>query len=161
MLAIRQFLVDVAWGDLDFLLVDSPPGTGDEPLSIVQMIPDADGALFVTTPQELSLLDVKKSVQFARSLNLPILGILENMSGLPCPHCGDPIPLFRQGGGERAAEELGVPFLGSLPISNDMPDHCDRGRPYVLREQNDALIEALEQARIRLVEAVESKNIDT
>ncbi len=156
-MAIRQFLVEVAWGTLDYLLVDSPPGTGDEALSIVQLIPDADGALFVTTPQELSILDVKKSVEFARKLNLPILGILENMSGLQCPHCGDPIPLFREGGGKRAAEELGVPFLGTLPISSDMPDHCDRGRPYVLREQTDTLIEALEQVRLRLVDVVEKK----
>jgi len=156
MLAIRQFLVEVAWGELDFLLVDAPPGTGDEALSIVQCIPDADGGLFITTPQELSVLDVKKCVAFARQLRLPILGILENMSGLRCPHCGDLIPLFRQGGGERAAQELGVPFLGSLPISSEMPGHCDQGRPYVLRPKTDPLIETLEAVRSRLVDVVEN-----
>jgi len=160
MLAIRQLLVEVAWGELDFLLVDAPPGTGDEALSIVQCIPDADGGLFVTTPQDLSVMDVKKCVAFARELRLPVLGILENMSGLPCPHCGRLIPLFRQGGGERAAEELGVPFLGSLPLSSEMPGHCDRGRPYVLRETTDPLIETLEQVRTRLVDALEKRAPD-
>jgi ATP-binding protein involved in chromosome partitioning len=155
MLAVRRFLMDVAWGTLDFLLVDTPPGTGDEPLGIAQLIPDADGVLLVTTPQEISLLDVRRSARFVRHMNLPVLGILENMSGLRCPHCGDAIPLFRQGAGRRLAEELQVPFLGSLPIAEDLPAHCDRGHPYVLRETTDAWIETLENVRHRLLQAVQ------
>ncbi len=157
MLAIRQFLSDVSWGKLDFLIVDSPPGTGDEPLSIVQLIPDADGAVIITTPQEVSLLDVRKSVGFAQKLNLPILGLVENMSGLRCPHCGDSIPLFGQGGGRKLAEDLGIPFLGALPLSPSMPEHCDQGKPYVLQEKSDELIEAFEEIRTRLMEAVNCK----
>jgi len=158
MLAVRRFLMDMAWGALDFLLVDTPPGTGDEPLSIAQLIPEADGVLLVTTPQEISLLDVRKSARFVEHMNLPVLGILENMNGLQCPHCGDAIPLFRQGGGRRLAEELGVPFLGSLPIAVEVPAHCDQGRPYVLREKTDPWIEALERVRLQVVEAVTSKD---
>jgi len=153
--AIRQFLQDVTWGTLDFLIVYSPPGTGDEPLSIAELIPDADGAVIVTTPQELSLMDARRCIAFARNLNLPVLGVLENMSGFRCPHCGESIPLFVPGGAETMAREMNLPFLGKLPIADGMPDHCDRGSPYVLRERNDALIEALEQVRSRLVEAVE------
>lgn len=132
MAAIRQFLGDVAWGSLDFLIVDSPPGTGDEPLSIAQLIPDADGVVIVTTPQEVALLDSRKCINFARQLKLPVLGIIENMSGLNCPHCNGFIPLFSQDGGRRAAKELSVPFLGALPIDPDMPAHCDHGQPHVL-----------------------------
>jgi ATP-binding protein involved in chromosome partitioning len=153
--AIQQFLQDVAWGTLDFLIVDSPPGTGDEPLSLAELIPDADGAVIVTTPQELSLMDARRCIAFVRNLHLPVLGVLENMSGFRCPHCGESIPLFVPGGGETMAREMKLPFLGKLPIADGMPDHCDRGSPYVLREKNDALIEALEQFRSRLVEAVE------
>jgi len=159
MAAIRQFLQDVAWGSLDFLIVDSPPGTGDEPLSIAQLIPDADGAVIVTTPQEVALLDSRKCVNFAKQLNLPVLGIIENMSGMHCPHCNGFIPLFSQGGGEKAARELGVPFLGALPIAPDMPEACDRGQPYVLMEEKNDLNGAFEEVVKRLVEAVEGKKL--
>lgn len=157
MVAIRQFLQDVAWGDLDFLVVDSPPGTGDEPLSIAQLIPDADGAVIVTTPQEVALLDSRKCVNFAKKLNLPVLGIVENMSGMHCPHCQGFIPLFDQGGGKKAAEELHVPFLGALPIAPDMPAHCDQGRPYVLTPGDDALHKGFE-AMVRLLVDVLEEN---
>jgi Mrp family chromosome partitioning ATPase len=159
MAAIRQFLQDVSWGPLDYLIVDSPPGTGDEPLSIAQLIPDADGAVIVTTPQEVALLDSRKSVNFARKLNLPVLGIVENMSGMRCPHCDGHIPLFSQGGGQKAAQELGVPFLGALPIAPDMPEACDRGQPYVLVEEENDLKGAFEVVVNRLVEAVESNKL--
>jgi len=159
MAAIRQFLQDVAWGDLDFLVVDSPPGTGDEPLSIAQLIPDADGALIVTTPQEVALLDSRKCVNFAKKLNLPVLGIVENMSGMHCPHCDGFIPLFSQGGGKTAAEELDVPFLGALPIAADMVECCDKGQPYVLSNEKNELKDAFEEIVKRLLEAVERKKI--
>lgn len=158
MAAIRQFLQDVDWGPLDYLIVDSPPGTGDEPLSIAQLIPDADGAVIVTTPQEVALLDSRKCVNFAKKLNLRVLGIVENMSGLRCPHCDGFIPLFSQGGGKKAAGELDVPFLGALPISPDMPEFCDRGQPYVLLEDETEMKTAFEEVVNRLVEDLEKRS---
>lgn len=131
MSAIRQFLTEIDWGALDHLVIDAPPGTGDEPLSVCQLIPDLDGAIIVTTPQEVALLDSRKCVQFARMLNVPVLGIVENMSGLICPHCGDRIDLFKTGGGEKAAAELDVPFLGRLPIDPEIVSSGDEGRPFV------------------------------
>jgi len=133
MKAIQQFLGDVIWGELDWLIVDSPPGTGDEPLSIAQLIP-ATGAIVVTTPQEVSLLDSRKAISFARRLNLPIVGVIENMSGLICPHCGAKIDLFKEGGGERAAREMGVPFLGKIPIDPNIVKSGDDGKPFVLAQ---------------------------
>jgi Mrp family chromosome partitioning ATPase len=159
MAAIRQFLQDVAWGALDFLIVDSPPGTGDEPLSIAQLIPEADGTVIVTTPQEVALLDSRKCVNFAKKLDLPVLGIIENMSGMHCPHCQGFIPLFGQGGGAKAADELNVPFLGALPIAPDMPESCDHGQPYVLIEEDSALKDAFQDIVDRLVEDLEGEKI--
>lgn len=130
MKVIQQFLGDVNWGDLDWLIIDSPPGTGDEPLSVAQLIP-ATGAVVVTTPQDVSLLDSRKAVVFARKLNLRVFGIIENMSGLVCPHCGGKIDLFKVGGGERAARELGVPFLGSIPIDPQIVSLGDEGKSFV------------------------------
>jgi ATP-binding protein involved in chromosome partitioning len=130
--AIRQFLKDVEWGPLDFLIVDSPPGTGDEPLSIVQLLEKADGAVIVTTPQELALNDVRKCINFCRQLSLPVMGVIENMSGLVCPNCGTVVNIFKAGGGERMAREMNVPFLGSIPIDPDIVEASDSGKPYVV-----------------------------
>lgn len=139
MKAIRQFLEDTDWGRLDYLVIDLPPGTGDEPLSIGQLIRGIDGAIVVTTPQEVSLLDSRKAVNFARKLGMPIMGILENMSSLVCPHCGKRIDLFKVGGGERAALELGVPFLGRIPIEPKIVESGDSGQPFVeLYEDSEA-----------------------
>lgn len=128
---IKQFLKDVEWGELDYLVVDAPPGTGDEPLSICQLIEDADGAVIVTTPQEVSILDVRKCVNFCRQLKTPILGVVENMSGFVCPHCGKTTDLFKKGGGEKMSAELGVPFLGSVPIDPAVVEGGDSGAPVV------------------------------
>ena len=130
MKAIQQFLGDVDWGELDWLIIDSPPGTGDEPLSVAQLIP-ATGAIVVTTPQEVSLMDSRKAVAFARSLSLNILGIIENMSGMICPHCGKEIDLFKEGGGKKVALELGVPFLGKIPIDPQIVISSDEGKPFI------------------------------
>ncbi len=116
MAAIKQFIQDVNWGDLDFLLIDLPPGTSDEPLSVVQLIPELAGAIIVTTPQEVALLDSRKAVNMVKAMKLPVLGIVENMSGLICPHCNEGISIFGAGGGRRMAEEMNVPFLGAIPI---------------------------------------------
>ena len=130
MKAIQQFLGDVDWGELDWIVIDSPPGTGDEPLSVAQLIPST-GAIIVTTPQEVSLMDSRKAVAFAVKLNLKIIGIIENMSGMVCPHCGKKINLFKEGGGEKAALELGVPFLGKIPLDPQIVSSGDEGNPFI------------------------------
>ena len=130
--AISQFLSEVEWGDLDFLVVDLPPGTGDEPLSVAHLIKDVDGAVIVTTPQDVALLDSRKAVTFSRMLHIPVIGIVENMSGLECPHCHKEIPLFKMGGGEKAARDMKVPFLGRIPIDPEIVTDCDRGMPLVM-----------------------------
>jgi Mrp family chromosome partitioning ATPase len=131
---IEQFMSDVEWGDLDFLIIDLPPGTGDEPLSVAHIIGkgNVDGTVIVTTPQEVALLDSRKSVTFARKLNIPIYGIVENMSGMVCPHCGETVDLFKSGGGEKAAGEMEVNFLGRVPIDPMVVVQGDSGKPYVL-----------------------------
>ncbi|RPJ09867.1 MAG: ATP-binding protein [Spirochaetaceae bacterium] len=131
MATIKQFLSDVNWGELDYLIIDSPPGTGDEPLSVCQLIPDLGGAVIVTTPQDVAVLDSRKTVMFARQLKVPVIGIIENMSGLVCPHCGKKTDLFGKGGGEKAATELVVPFLGEIPIDPLMVTHGDSGKPFI------------------------------
>ena len=131
MITIKQFLADVNWGELDYLIVDSPPGTGDEPLSVCQLIPDMDGAVIVTTPQDVAILDSRKSVLFAKELNLPVMGIIENMSGFMCPHCKKEIDLFGIGGGEQSANDLNVPFLGRIPIEPEMVKLGDSGHPFI------------------------------
>lgn len=128
---IKQFLSDAVWGDLDYLIIDSPPGTGDEPLSVCQLIPDVTGAVIVTTPQDVAVLDARKTVLFAHQLNIPVLGVIENMSGLICPHCKKEIDLFKTGGGEKAARALKVPFLGRIPIEPEMVISGDEGNPYI------------------------------
>jgi len=128
---IEQFLRDVNWGELDYLVVDAPPGTGDEPLSICQLVPDADGAVIVTTPQEVSVLDVRKCITFCRQVNTPVLGVVENMSGFTCPHCGNEVNLFKSGGGETMAKEMEIAFLGSIPIAPEIVQGGDAGRPVV------------------------------
>jgi ATP-binding protein involved in chromosome partitioning len=127
--AIRQFIADVEWGNLDFLVIDSPPGTGDEPLTVAQQIPDAR-AIIVTTPQEVALADVRKSINFCRTVKLSILGMVENMSGLTCPHCAEVIEIFGSGGGERTAAEMGIDFLGRIPMDPRLVACGDSGRSF-------------------------------
>ena len=127
--AIRQFLQDVAWGQLDYLVVDSPPGTGDEPLSIAQLLGAAAGAIVVTTPQKVAISDVRRCVTFCNALSLPVVGIVENMSGFVCPKCGERIDLFKRGGGMALALEMGVPFLGQIPIDPEVVVAGDAGIP--------------------------------
>ena len=128
---IRQFLKDVAWGQLDYLVVDSPPGTGDEPLSIAQLVGSPAGAVIVTTPQEVAISDVRRCVSFCNTLSLPVVGIVENMSGFVCPKCGEKIDLFKRGGGMALALEMNVPFLGQIPIDPEVVMAGDAGMPLV------------------------------
>jgi ATP-binding protein involved in chromosome partitioning len=134
MAAIKQFIQDVNWGDLDFLLIDLPPGTSDEPLSVVQLIPELAGAIIVTTPQDVALLDSRKAVNMVRAMKLPVLGIVENMSGLICPHCGEGISVFGAGGGKTMAEEMDVTFLGAIPIDPSVCALSDSGLTFVQSE---------------------------
>ena len=136
---IKQFLKDVNWGKLDYLIIDSPPGTGDEPLSICQLIENLDGAIIVTTPQEVALLDVRKSVTFCRKLNLPILGVVENMSGFVCPKCGEITEIFKSGGGEKMAKDMGIPFLGRIPLDPQIVDSGDMGKPFIYKDSQSAI----------------------
>jgi ATP-binding protein involved in chromosome partitioning len=147
--AIRQFIGDVDWGELDFLVIDSPPGTGDEPLTVAQIIADAK-AVIVTTPQEVALADVRKSINFCKTVKMEIFGLIENMSGLSCPHCGEMIDLFGSGGGERTAREAGIRFLGSIPFDPKVVACGDSGACY--QEAHTASV--VTKAFISVAEAV-------
>ncbi|MFC1834255.1 P-loop NTPase [Thermodesulfobacteriota bacterium] len=142
---IRQFIAEVDWGALDYLVVDSPPGTGDEPLSICQMAPPNAQAVIVTTPQEVAVKDVRKSILFCEALNLPVFGIVENMSGFVCLDCGAEHNLFKSGGGERLAKETGNRFLGRIPVDPRVVDASDEGKPYVLEYPTSATAAAFEK----------------
>jgi len=134
MKALEQLLRETRWGNLEYLIVDLPPGTGDESLSAAQLT-EADAAIIVTTPQEVALMDSRKAITFAKELKIPNIGVIENMSGMKCPHCGEEIDLFGSGGGERAAEEMGVKFLGRIPVYPQIVVDSDQGRPPVLNEE--------------------------
>ncbi len=136
MMALKQFLGEVKWGNLGYLIIDSPPGTGDEPLSICQLIPELEGGIIVTTPQDVALSDSRKCINFLKNLNIPILGIIENMSGLKCPYCGKNIDLFKSGGGEKTASEFNLLFLGKIPIDINMVNSTDEGKPYISQYKN-------------------------
>ena len=127
--AIKQFIGEIDWGNLDFLIIDAPPGTGDEPLTVAQTITDAK-AIIVTTPQEVALADVRKSINFCKTVKMEIFGLIENMSGLSCPHCGEMIELFGSGGGEKTADQMGVRFLGKIPFDPKMVACGDSGVCY-------------------------------
>lgn len=148
---LRQFLGEADWGELDYLIIDLPPGTGDAPLSTAQLIKGIDGMIVVTTPQEVALLDARKAVNFARKLSVPVIGIIENMSGMTCPHCGKEIELFSKGGGEKAAEELDVPFLGRIPIDPKIVELGDLGKPYVSEYPSSPASEAFEKVVSEIV----------
>ncbi|MCK4506818.1 MAG: Mrp/NBP35 family ATP-binding protein [Candidatus Aegiribacteria sp.] len=151
---IKQLFEDVNWGDLDYMIIDCPPGTGDEPLSVVQLIPEPSGAVIVTTPQELSLSDVRRSIQFCNALNLPVLGVIENMSGFVCPHCGERTELFGSGGGQEMAEEMDVPFLGKIPIEPDIVISGDSGKPFVYHNGNSNFAKDFERIVGEIIEKV-------
>lgn len=158
--AINQFLGEVDWGDLDFHVIDLPPGTGDEPLSVAHLIKNVDGSIIVTTPQDVALLDSRKSVNFSKMIKIPVMGIVENMSGLICPHCNKGIPLFKIGGGEKAAKDLKIPFLGRIPIDPEMVNDCDRGMPFVMSHPKSEAAKAFRQITDRCKDYVGFKEIE-
>jgi ATP-binding protein involved in chromosome partitioning len=142
MKAIKQFLSDITWGELEFLLIDLPPGTGDEPLSVMQLIPDMDGVIIVTIPSEVSQVVVKKAITFARQLGVPIIGIIENMSGFVCPKCGTETSIFKVGGGQKIAHDMSVPFLGSIPIDPEICRDSDNGMPFITEHMDSPATKA-------------------
>lgn len=146
--ALKQLLGGVLWGNLDYLIIDLPPGTGDEPLSIAQLIPDIDGAIIVTTPQDVALVSVRKSINFVKKMNLNVIGIVENMSGFKCPHCGKKIDIFKTGGGKKAAEDFKIPYLGAIPIDPDIVEIGDS------QEKIEIKNKATEKSYIDFVENV-------
>lgn len=131
MKAIRQILSDIEWEELDYLLIDLPPGTGDEPLNIMQLMPEIDGAIIITAPSDLSQYVVRKAVQMARRMNIPIIGIIENMSGFVCPKCGERYEILGSGGGKKISQEMNVPLLGQIPIDPKITENTDQGIPFI------------------------------
>ena len=156
--AIRQFLTDIVWGPLEVLLVDLPPGTGDEPLSIMQLIPSFDGVVVVTAPSKVSQLVVRKAINMAKKMNAPVLGVIENMSEYVCPHCGEIVNMFGCGGGETISKQMDVPFLGSLPIDPLVCQDCDNGEPYVLTHTDSPLSQQFQKITAKLQDALNLKN---
>jgi ATP-binding protein involved in chromosome partitioning len=152
MTAIRQFLSDVVWGDLDILFIDLPPGTGDEPLSVAQLLPEMDGVIMVTIPSQVSQIVVNKAVTFARRLGMPVIGVIENMSGFVCPNCGAKVDIFQSGGGKKIAEESDIPFLGSIPIDQEISEASDNGIPFIVEHADSPASKAF----MEIVKNVES-----
>ena len=155
--AIRQFISDVDWGDLDYLIIDSPPGTGDEPLTIAQTVPDAK-AIIVTTPQEISLADVRKSISFCKTVKMEIFGLVENMSGFTCPKCGESVDLFGSGGGEKTAESAGVRFLGKIPFDHGVVSCGDAGVSFIKTHAYSAVTKAFIDIAEQTAEALGTAN---
>ncbi len=152
MRAIRQFLSEIAWGELDFLFIDLPPGTGDEPLSVMQLLPDMDGVVIVTIPSEVSQTVVGKAITFSRQLRVPVIGVIENMSGFVCPECGAETHIFKTGGGERVAQEFSVPFLGSIPLDPRICEASDLGHPFIVEHPDSPASKAF----MRIVEKIKT-----
>jgi ATP-binding protein involved in chromosome partitioning len=158
---IRQFLKDVAWGELDYLVVDSPPGTGDEPLSVAQLVGPAAGAVIVTTPQDVAIADVRRCISFCHTVSVPVIGVVENMSGLVCPKCGERIDVFKRGGGQALADEMNVPFLGSVPIDPEIVASGDAGTPFVRMRKQGAAGEAFADIVRTILAGQEQETITT
>ncbi len=156
MRAIQQFLSEIAWGELDFLFIDLPPGTGDEPLSVLKLLPEMDGVVIVTIPSEVSQNVVGKAITFSRQLNVPVIGIVENMSGFVCPDCGKETHIFRTGGGEKVAQEYSVPFLGSIPLDPRVCEASDIGHPFIMENPDSpaskAFMEIVEKIKTYIQE---------
>jgi len=161
MKAIQQFLSDITWGELEFLFIDLPPGTGDEPISVMQLIPDLDGVIIVTIPSEVSQVVVKKAVTFARQMGVPIIGIIENMSGFACPKCGTVARIFRIGGGQKIAGDMSVPFLGSIPIDPEICEDSDNGRPFIIEHADSPASKAFAEIVEKIEEHLKCRNSQT
>jgi len=150
MRVIQQFLSDIMWGELDYLFIDLPPGTGDEPLSVMQLIPDIDGVIIVTMPSEVSQAVVKKAITFAKQIGVPVIGIIENMSGFICPECGAQLDIFKTGGGKKIADELSVPYLGKIPIDPAICIDSDLGKPFIAEKKASPTVKAFAEVIMKI-----------
>lgn len=157
---IKEFLQHVMWGNLDYLVIDAPPGTGDEPLSIGQLIKERASAIIVTTPQQVATIDVAKCITFCKQLDLPVAGIVENMSGFICPHCGKEVDIFMKGGGKELAERMNVPFLGAVPLDPDIVKSGENGIPYVLSYSTSETAKRFDEIVDRITAVYSSGNTD-
>ncbi|MEM1981867.1 MAG: Mrp/NBP35 family ATP-binding protein [Candidatus Hadarchaeales archaeon] len=157
--AIKQLLEEVEWGELDLLLIDLPPGTGDEPLTVIQELPEMDGVLLLTSPSELSTLVVGRAVGFSKKMGVKILGVVENMSGFTCPKCGETLRIFGEGGGRRMAEEFGIPFLGEIPLDPKLSEDSDRGEPFILKRPEAPAAKAFLELTRKLEQELDLKKI--
>jgi ATP-binding protein involved in chromosome partitioning len=156
--AVQQFMRDVVWGELDYLVVDLPPGTGDVSLSMAQSVPVA-GAVVVTTPQSVSVSDVRKAVGMFRQLNIPILGVVENMSHFVCPHCSEGTDIFGTGGGENMAKDMNIPFLGKVPIDTRVRVGGDEGAPIVSAVPEAPAAKALDEVASKVAAQISIQNM--
>jgi ATP-binding protein involved in chromosome partitioning len=150
--AIRQFLEEIVWGEMDYLLIDLPPGTGDEPLSVLKLLPEMDGVVVVTIPSEVSQTVVGKSITFSRQLKVPVIGIVENMSGFVFPECGTETHIFKSGGGEKVSQEFSVPFLGTIPLDPRICEASDLGHPFIMENPSSPASKAF----LRIVEKIKA-----
>lgn len=153
--AIKQLLGDVNWGDIDYLVVDLPPGTGDESLTVAQTLGTVDGSVIVTTPQDVAILDSRKSIKFSKLVNMPVLGVVENMSGFVCPHCDERIDIFKSGGGEKVSKEMNVDFLGKIPLTPEMVETGDEGKPYIFSKKAGVAYDSLNTVISNIVKKIE------
>jgi len=151
---LNQFIEDIEWPEIDYMVIDCPPGTGDEPISVIQLFDKIDYAVIVSTPQELSLLDVKKAVNFLNQLNIQNKGIIENMAGFVCPHCGEEVEIFSKGNVEKYAKEQKIPFLGSIPMDKDVSATGDTGRPYVYDYNKRPAAQKMDTAASKIAEFI-------
>ncbi len=158
--AIKQFLGDIQWPELDYLIIDCPPGTGDEPLSAIQIIGKVDGSIIVSTPQEVAFLDARKTINFSKMLNVPVIGIIENMSGFKCPHCGEVTYIFKSGGAHKAARDLNVDILGQIPFEIEMVDASDNGILYVEKYQDSEAAKKYIQIAEAIIKKFDSETSD-
>jgi Mrp family chromosome partitioning ATPase len=161
MRAIQQFLSEIFWGELDFLFIDLPPGTGDEPLSVLKLLPEMDGVVIVTIPSEVSQIVVGKSITFSKQLGIPVIGLIENMSGFICPDCGRETHIFRTGGGEKISQEYSVPFLGSIPLDPRVCEASDFGRPFIMEHPNSTAAKAFNEIVEKIKNYIKNKKIES
>lgn len=140
--ALQEFLSEIVWGNLEYLIIDLPPGTGDEALNVIQLVPNLDGVVIVTIPSEVSQIVVKKAITFVKELKVPIIGLIENMSGFVCPNCGTEINIFKTGGGEKIAKELEVSFLGKIPLDQRICEDSDKGEPFIIKHKSSVAAKA-------------------
>jgi ATP-binding protein involved in chromosome partitioning len=155
MSVLKQFLTEIAWPEIDYLIIDCPPGTGDEPLTLIQLMKKVDGVVIVSTPQELAYLDARKTISFAHQLTVPVLGVIENMSGFTCPHCGEKVDLFPGSGADKAASDFGVDVLGKIPFDGFIAQAGDSGRPYVYDYGKLPAAKEMAEIALKLIERVE------